>query len=67
METEGETEEQNKKVCHSVHTNFVVRDHLIHVCSHKSGPMPKVKEALLLVYSREVVLPLCSVYDACIS
>lgn len=51
METEGETEEQNKYSLsvHSVRTYCSVRDQLSHAHSHKSGPMPKVKEALLPV------------------
>lgn len=51
METEGETEEQNKKSLslHSVHTYRSVRDQLSHALSHESGPMAKVKEALPLV------------------
>lgn len=49
METEGETEQQNKQSVHSVHTYCTVRDRLSHALSHKSGPMPKVKEAPPLV------------------
>lgn len=42
MEAKGEIEEQNKTV--SVHTYCCMGDRLSH--AHKSGPMPKVKQAL---------------------
>lgn len=45
MEAKGEIEEQNKTV--SVRTYCCMGDRLSH--AHKSGPMPKVKEALPLV------------------
>lgn len=44
MEAKGEIEEQNKTV--SVRTYSCTGDRLSH--AHKSGPMPKVKEALPL-------------------
>lgn len=45
MEAKGEIEEQNKTV--SVHTYCCMGDRLSH--AHKSGAMPKVKQALPLV------------------
>lgn len=42
----------NSLSVHSVHTYCTVRDRLSHALSHKSGPMPKVKEAPPPCYNR---------------
>lgn len=62
METDGETEEQKKSVC-SLHA-YCRMGELSHELAHKSGPMPKVKEALPLL-QQGLVQPLCSLFDDC--
>lgn len=42
----------NSLSVHSVHTYCRLRDRLSHALSHKSGPMPKVKEAPPPCYNR---------------